>query len=62
MYGNDRGNEINSRNSTGHMVDIPVNEDLNAFVDFRPSAIQDTPKKQDSPDFRTVFGFHITLN
>jgi hypothetical protein len=60
-YGKDQRPEKSSEVATGHLVDVPVDEDLNAYLAFRPAAAPDAPRKN-SAAFRTFFGFHLTLN
>jgi len=61
VYGKNTVGEKNARSGASHAISIPLNHDLNAFVDFTQPALQDVMKKKNTPDLRTVFGFHIPL-
>lgn len=40
---------------------VPLNEGLNAFLDFASPAHRDITAKDNGPDIRAVFGFNIRL-
>ena len=60
-YGQHIAAEKGGEHDVTHMVSIPVNSGLNAFFDFAKTNTQEITKKNQNMDFRTVFGFHITL-
>lgn len=60
-YGKHAVNEKAGEHDASHTVSIPVNSSLNAYFDFSQSNIQEITKKKNTMDFRTVFGFRITL-
>jgi hypothetical protein len=61
VYGKNAAGEKTVRSDASHAVTIPLSHDLNAFVDFTQPSLQDGIKKKNTPDVRTVFGFHIPL-
>jgi hypothetical protein len=61
VYGKSITGEKTGRSDASHAVSIPLNHDFKAFVDFTQPSLQDGIKKKNTPDIRTVFGFHIPL-
>ena len=61
VYGKRSADEKGSGSDASHAINIPIGQDLNAFVDFSHTAPDHVAQKNTSPDFRTLFGFHITL-
>jgi len=62
VYGKRTAGEKTGRSDASHAVSIPLNHDVDAFVDFTQPSLQDVTRKKNTPDIRTVFGFHIPLN
>lgn len=58
VFRTERSTETDAR----HMVNIPVDGNLNAYIDLKPTASPDEPKRTSGPALRTVFGFHIPIN
>jgi len=61
VYGKGSTGEKTVGGDASHAVSIPLNHDLNAFVDFARPVLQDNTRGSSVSDFRTLFGFHITL-
>lgn len=61
VYGNHAEIEKSGGTDVSHSFSIPVNGDLNAFFGLTPTNIQEIAKKDNAMDFRSVFGFRITL-
>lgn len=61
VYGKSSANEKDGKSKTLHTISIPLGRDLNAFVDLSHTALDHDAQEKTSRDFRTLFGFHITL-
>ncbi len=61
VYGKSSSDEKAGKSETSHVINIPLGQDLNAFVDFSHTALDHDAQEKTSHDFRTLFGFHITL-
>lgn len=61
VYGKSSFDEKTEKSETSHAISVPLGRNLDAFVDFSHTTLDHTAQEKNSPDFRTLFGFHITL-
>ncbi len=61
VYGKSSSDEKSGKSETSHVINVPLARDLKAFVDFSHTALDHDAQEKTSHDFRTLFGFHITL-